>query len=142
MTDQLPTASQAKDKAKRLRAEMVDAGTTIGHAKSLELIAHQHGFRDWNAMHSAIVSSSPKGWQNGDLVSGTYLSQPFTAKVIAVAEQRPGWFGLELQLDEAVDVVTSDAFSNLRARVRGVIGPKGHSQERTSDGTPQLQVDM
>lgn len=54
--------------------------------------------------------------------------------VIAVAEQRPGWFQLELQLDEAVDVVTSDRFSNLRARVRGVVGPEGHSQQRTSDG--------
>ncbi len=142
MNAQLPSAPQAKDQAKQLRTKMAEAGTAIGHAKSLEQIAHQHGFRDWNAMNAAIENGSPKGWRNGDEVSGTYLSQPFTAKVTAVAEQRPGWFRLELQLDEAVDVVTSDKFSNLRARVRGVVGPKGHSQERTSDGKAHLQIDM
>lgn len=142
MNAQRPSVSQAKDQAKRLRIEMAESGMTIGHAKSLELIAHQHGFRDWNAMNAAIETGSSAGWRNGDKVSGTYLSQPFTGKVIAVAEQRPEWFRLELQLDEAVDVVTSDKFSNLRARVRGVVGPKGHSQERTSDGTAHLQIDM
>ncbi len=142
MNAQLPSAPQAKDQAKRLRTKMSEDGTAIGHAKSLELIAHQHGFRDWNAMNAAIETGSPEGWHNGDEVSGTYLSQPFTGKVIAVVEQSPGWFQLELQLDDAIDVVTSDAFSNLRARVGGVVGPKGHSQERTSDGKAHLQIDM
>lgn len=142
MNAQLPSASQAKDQAKRLRTKMAESGTTVGHAKSIELIAHQHGFRDWNAMNAAIGTGSPNGWRIGDEVSGTYLSQPFTAKVIAVEEQKPGWFRLELQLDGAVDVVTSDKFSNLRTRVRGVVGPKGHSQERTSDGKAHLQIDM
>jgi len=79
---QLPSAAQAKEQAKRLRIKIAEDGASIGHAKSLELVAHQHGFRDWNTMVAAIGNGPPNGWAVGDKVSGTYLSQPFTAQVI------------------------------------------------------------
>ena len=60
MNTQLPSASQAKDQAKRLRTKMAEDSTSVGHAKSLELVAHQHGFRDWNAMLAAIGNGPPK----------------------------------------------------------------------------------
>lgn len=142
MNRQLPSIAQAKDQAKRLRTKMGEDGASIGHAKSLELVAHQHGFRDWNTMFAAIGNGPPKGWAVGDKVSGTYLSQPFTGQVVSVSILKSGWFRLQLQLDEPVDVVTSDKFTNFRSRIRGVIGPKGHSVERTSDGNPHLQIDL
>jgi hypothetical protein len=142
MNTQIPSAAQAKDQARRLRTQMAEDGASIGHAKSLELVAHQHGFRDWNTMFAAIGNGPPKGWAIGDKVSGTYLSQPFAGHVVSISIVRPDWFRLELQLDEAVDVVTSDGFSNFRSRIRGVIGPKGHSLERTSDGQAHLQIDL
>ncbi len=142
MSVQLPTATSAKDQARHLRQEMAAHGTEIRHAQSLELIAHQHGFRDWNAMITAIGNERPDGWRPGDRVKGTYLSQPFTASVIDVAMTRPEWFRLGLDLDQAIDVVTFASFTNLRKRIRGVVGPKGHSAERTSDGQPHLQIDM
>lgn len=142
MNTQLPSAAQAKDQARRLRTKMAEDGASIGHAKSLELVAHQHGFRDWNTMFAAIGNGPPKGWDIGDKVSGTYLSQTFTGHVVSISILKPGWFRLDLHLDEAVDVVTSNGFSNFRSRIRGVIGPKGHSIERTSDGQPHLQIDL
>lgn len=142
MTMQFPSAAQAKDQAKRLRNKMAEDGAEIGHARSLELVAHQHGFRDWNTMLATIGNGTPKGWASGDKVKGTYLSQPFTGEVVSISIMKPGWFRLELHLDEAVDVVTSDGFSNFRSRIRGVIGPKGHSVERTSDGQAHLQIDL
>lgn len=142
MNAQLPSVMQAKDQAKRLRAKMAQDGSTIGHAKSLELVSHQHGFRDWNALLSAIGNEPPIPWQIGDSVGGTYLSQPFTGKVISIAMLKPGWFRMKLHLDKSVDVVTSNEFSNLRTRIRGVVGPKGHSIERTSNGRPHLEIDM
>lgn len=142
MNTQLPTAAQAKDQAKRLRTKMAEEGASVGHAKSLELVAHKHGFRDWNTMFAAIGNGPPKGWAIGEKVSGTYLSQPFTGYVVSMAIMKPGWFRLELHLDEAVDVVTFDGFSNFRSRIRGVVGPKGHSVERTSDGQAHLQIDL
>jgi len=142
MNTQLPSAAQAKEQAKRLRTKMAEDGTSIGHAKSLELVAHQHGFRDWNTMLGAIGNGPPKDWAVGDKVKGTYLSQPFSAHIISISMMKPGWFRVELHLEEAVDVVTFDSFSNFRSRIRGVIGPKGHSVERTSDGQAHLQIDL
>ena len=75
-------------------------------------------------------------------MQGCYLSQPFEATVVAVESLRPGWFRLTLDLDEAVDVVTFDGFSNFRKRIRGVIGPAGTTRERTSDGVPHLTLDI
>jgi hypothetical protein len=93
-------------------------------------------------MLAAIGNGPPRDWAAGDKVSGTYLSQPFTGRIVSVSSVRPGWFEVELHLDQAVDVVTSTAFSNLRTRIRGVIGPKGHTMERTSDGQPHLCIDL
>ncbi|WP_394199109.1 glyoxalase superfamily protein [Litoreibacter albidus] len=142
MNTQLPSASQTKDQANRLRTKMAEDGASVGHAKSLELVSHQHGFRDWNTMLAAIGNGPPKGWTIGDKISGTYLSQPFTGHVVSISIMEPGWFRLELHLDESVDVVTSDGFSNFRSRIYGVIGPKGYSAERTSDGQAHLQIDL
>lgn len=100
MNTQLPSAAQAKDQAKRLRIKMTENVASIGHAKSLELVAHQHGFRDWNTLFAAIGNGPPKGWAIGGKVSGTYLSQPFTGHVVSISIMRPGWFRLELHLDD------------------------------------------
>lgn len=142
MSQRLPTTTEAKENAKRLRAQLADQGTKIGHANSLELVAHQYGFRDWNTFHAAIADLSPVGWTPGGRVQGAYLSQRFEATVVAVEMLRPGWFRLTLDLDKAVDVVTFDSFSNYRKRIRGVVGPAGTSRMRTSDGIPHLKMDI
>ena len=46
-----------------------------------------------------------------------------------------------LDLDDAVDVVRFDSFSNLRKRIRVEVGPDGHSKERTFDGTRHVELD-
>jgi len=142
MSQQLPTTAEAKEHAKRLRAQLSEQGSKFGHANALELVAHQYGFGDWNAFHAAIGNRPPEGWTLGGRVKGTYLSQPFEATVIAVEMLRPGWFRLTLDLDEAVDVVTFDSFSNFRKRIQGVVGPNGCSRERTSDGVSHLKLDI
>jgi hypothetical protein len=142
MKTPLPSITAAKEQAKRLREKLEAEGTNVSHSKSLELIAHQYGFRDWNTLHAAIGNRPPFEWQVGDRARGSYLSQPFEAEIVAVETVRPGWFRLTLELDEAVDVVTFDSFSNFRKRVTGVVGPAGTSREKTSNGRPQLEMDM
>lgn len=142
MTRHLPTSAEAKQQPRRLRADLVAQGSVISHAQALEMVAHQHGFRDWNAFHAAIGNRPPEGWTPGGRVEGNYLSQRFTATVVAVETLRPGWFRLVLDLDEAVDVVRFDSFSNFRKRIRAVIGPDGHSKERTSDGEPHVRLEL
>lgn len=142
MTRQLPTITEAKQQARRLREDLAARGTEVGHAQALEMVAHQLGFRDWNTCHAAIGNRPPDGFTPGGRVRGRYLGQGFEATVIGVEMPRPGWYRLELDLDEAVDVVTFDSFSNFRKRIRGTVGPSGVSRERTSDGAPHLELDI
>src|SRR3990170_3891468 len=39
-----------KDQAKRLRTSLADRGIAVTHSDALELVAHQHGARDWNTL--------------------------------------------------------------------------------------------
>ena len=52
------TIELAKKLAKRLRSDLAGAGIEITHSFALELIAHQHGVRDWNEL-SARSSHGP-----------------------------------------------------------------------------------
>ena len=139
MSRDLPSLVEAKAMARQLRAELAGG---MGHAQALERVAHQFGFSDWNGMHAAIAHRAPARWVVGGRLRGRYLSQPFEATVVSVVQARPGWFWLELDLDEAVDVVTFESFSNFRKRVRGLVGPAGRTREQTSDGEPHLVVEM
>lgn len=141
MTRDLPTIATAKKEAKRLREALAGEGTAISHAQALERIAHGHGFRDWNALHAEMSDRPPQGWTAGGRVTGRYLLQPFAATVLAADQFRPGWFRLVLDLEQAVDVVRFESFSNLRKQIRVEVGPEGHSKERTSDGTPHVELD-
>lgn len=138
----LPTLIEAKTQAKQLRAALSAQGTNVGHATALEQVAQRYGYRDWNSLHAAIKDRPPTAWTIGARVTGRYLSQPFEATVVSVHMTRPGWFRIALDLDQPVDVVTFDSFSNLRKRVQGTVGPKGTSAEKTSDGVPHVQIDL
>lgn len=142
MTQSIPTLAKAKQYAKDLRSTLADKGSEISHSNALERVAQQYGYHDWNSFHVAVGNRAPDGWAAGDRVQGAYLSQRFAATVVAVEPLRPGWFRIELDLDEAVDVVTFDSFSNFRKRIRGVVGPVGTSVEKTSDGVPHLEIDL
>jgi len=142
MTRDLLTITKAKRDAKRMRATLTEQGEAISHAQALERVAQRHGFRDWNAFHAEMRDHPPRGWTAGGRVTGRYLSQPFAATVLAADQLRPGWFRLVLDLDEAVDVVRFESFSNLRKQIRVEVGPDGHSKERTSDGTPHVELNL
>jgi hypothetical protein len=53
-----------------------------------------------------------------------------------------GRYEVVLDLDQPVDVVTFDSFSNWRSRVTKVIGPDGRSFDATSDGIPHLVLKL
>ena len=142
MTRDLPTLAQAKRLARTLRHEQAARDNPISHSEALEQVARGHGFRVWNALHAAIRDRPPEGWTEGGRVSGRYLSQPFAATVASADRLRPGWFRLVLDLDEAVDVVRFESFSNLRRQIRVVVGPDGHSKEHTTDGEPHVRLDL
>jgi hypothetical protein len=137
MTTQIPSTDVLKSQAKRLRADLASRGKPVSHAATLEMVAHQWGARDWNTL-CAQASTPAHGWTPGDRVSGQYLGQPFKGIVKAAKLSGSGMWSLALRFDEAVDVVTSPLFSNLRRQVNAVVGANGVSPRKTSDGQPHL----
>lgn len=133
-----------KDQARRLRASLADSGEPISHSRSLELVARQHGYRDWNTVHAAIGNRpAVPPVTLGGKASGRYLNQPFTARVIGVeARLEPGRWKVTLQLDEPVDVVTFDSFSAFRSRITATVDADGRTAEKTSNGLPHLVLDL
>lgn len=139
MSQDIAPIAELKAQAKRLRDRLRLTGVHISHGQALELLAHQHGVKDWNTLHA--MSGNRMHLRVGDRVEGRYLGQPFTAEIrgmtmLGDGERRR----LTLQFDTPVDVVRFDSFSSYRQRVTGEIGWDGRSTRRTSDGEPHLVV--
>jgi len=139
----MTTLDDLKNQAKRLRATLADQGTKLSHSKSLELLASQLGYRDWNTLHAAVGNRPPTNpLALGARVAGQYLSQPFEGEVIGVQSLSPGRFRVTLDFDEPVDVVSFDSFSAFRRRVSVTVDDQGKTWERTSNGEPQLKLQV
>lgn len=129
-----------KAQAKALRQALQAAGTVIGHAQALELIAKQHGARDWNTLHARLTRQNvPPDLALGDQVDGFYLGQAYTGEIVTLSGPA-GHRQVEIRLDQPIDTVRFESFSNWRHRIRGTLDMDGRSHRRTSDGTPHLTV--
>ncbi|MCU0789537.1 MAG: glyoxalase superfamily protein [Nitratireductor sp.] len=132
-----------KEQARRLRGALNASGGQLSHAQALEMVAKQHGHRDWNTAH-ALAGNAPAGppVELMQQVSGRYLGQAFTGTVIGVmAQGAPDRWKVTLQLDEPVDVVTFESFSAFRHRITGTINADRRTSEKTSNGEPHLVID-
>lgn len=139
-SDTAAPIAELKDQAKRLRSRLRGTGVQISHSEALEMIAHQHGARDWNTLRARSTNGLPLAV--GDRVHGRYLNQPFTGYVKGLVQLgQGGQQRITLHFDEPVDVVTFDSFSSFRQRVSGVIDKDGQSPRKTSDGVAQLTID-
>jgi len=139
----IPSREAIKAQAKRLRASLAAEGNFLSHSETLELIARQHAFRDWNTMSAAMGNRPCQPLVLGQTVTGLYLGQPFKAVVIALAQLNDGArYRITLNLDEPVDVVTFESFSAFRKRINATIGRDGSSWEKTSNGLPQLTIKL
>jgi len=137
----LPSRDAIKAQAKRLRKALKAEGNFITHSETLEMLAHQHGFRDWNGLHAAIGNRPIEPFILGSKVSGHYLGQPISGEIISLTRMNEGArYRISLDLDEAVDVVTFDSFSAFRKRINATVGRTGASAAKTSNGKPQLFI--
>lgn len=139
----LPSLEGLKEQAKRLRAALEGQGQAITHSKALELIAAQHGFRDWNTLHAAAGNRPTfNPYLLGSRVEGHYLGQPFVASVLGVRSLGgdPERYRLTLHFDDPVDVVRFESFSAFRQRVRCNVDATGRTWEKTSNGRPQVEL--
>lgn len=137
----LPSLEVLKDQAKRLRDTLGRQGTVINHSRSLELIAGQYGFRDWNTLMGVIGNRPPaRSYNIGDQVIGQYLGQMFTGRIIAVQTltSAHGRYRVTFDFDEPVDVITFESWSAYRKRVTCTLDEEGRTMEKTSNGVPHM----
>jgi hypothetical protein len=141
-TTQLPSLDALKDQAKRLRDALARQGTEINHSKSLELIAGQYGFRDWNTLHAKLGNRPPKrALSLGDTASGRYLGKRFTGKVIAVQRMTSGnMTRVTFDFDAPVNVSAFESFAVMRKRVVCTLDEDGKTVEKTSNGVPHVEL--
>lgn len=146
MTLATQTIDDLKSQARRLRDAMSAAGTPLTHSASLEMVAKSHGARDWNTIAARAARTDNAAHPPvavGAVVTGHYLGQAFIGKVLALQQlSDSNYYRITLHFDEAVDVVTFDSFSAYRTRVTGTIDSKGVSPQHTSNGKPQLVLDL
>ena len=138
---ELPSLDDLKQQARRLRDTLGRQGAVVNHAKSLELIAGQHGFRDWNTLMAAIGNRPPlRSYSIGEQVAGHYLGQPFTGRIVAVQAltSARGRYRVSFDFDEPVDVITFDSWSAYRKRVTCTLDEAGRTVEKTSNGLPHM----
>ncbi|MBY4607690.1 hypothetical protein K6M90_08485 [Rhizobium sp. 9T] len=146
MTTTYPGIDELKAQAKRLRQAMSDRGTALTHSAALEMIARQHGARDWNTL--AALAAKPNAAAKTPLfvgahIRGRYLNQPFTGEVLALSALPGGELHrITIHFHEAVDVVTFESFSAFRRRVSAQIDADGVSPRKTSNGVAHLVLDL
>lgn len=140
----LPTVESAKAHAKRLRASLNKAGTEISHSKALELVAEQHGYRDWNTLHAAIGNMPPGPPVSvGQTVVGAYLGKPFRGEVLGVRSMgQHELYRVTLRFEEPVNVSAFESFEVLRRQVSANIDRNGTTTEKTSNGLPQMTLSL
>ena len=137
----LQTVADAKSRAKALRSALAAMGTPITHTRALELVAHENGARDWNTLQAKLSRVTLKPFTLNTTVTGRYMGQPFSGRIMALAKAGANT-QISIQLDEPVDTVRFESFSNLRRHIRGVVDPNGRSPRRTSDDKPHLFLDL
>ncbi len=140
MTDtvQLPPLATLKQQAKRLRAGLAEDGDFISHSESLELVARQYGYRDWNTLFAEIGNQPQPRFTPGARVAGRYLGQPFAGEIVAMRLQAGERTKVTVRFDAPVDVVAFDSFSAYRSRVTVTVDANGETREKTSNGAPLL----
>lgn len=120
MTSPSVTLDSLKLQARRLRDHFAQHNLEISHAATLEALAKQHGFKDWNVLSASLKRQARQMiWPNvEDRVTGTYLGHSFRGKVLKsqtapLAHIRR----YTLLFDNPIDVVTSKHFSCFRQRI-------------------------
>ena len=140
MTQTLPSRDVLKSQAKRLRRDLASQGKDVSHSRALEMIAHQHGVRDWNTLNAMAPKTEEPTWFPGQRITGQYLGHPFDGVIKSAAQRAGGYWDVTVRFDAPVDVVASQKFSSLRQKVNATLRPDGRSPQKTSDGKPHLEV--
>jgi len=116
--------------AKRLRTSLAARGVEVTHSEALEIIAHEHGARDWNTLAAAVStgSTSEKG------AFGPVIPVLRIFDVAKAREFYTGYLGFEIDWEHTFD---DHAPVYLQARREDAVL---HLSEHHGDASPGATV--
>ena len=139
-----------KTHARRLRDALAAEGIAVSHGKALDIVARQHGVRDWNTLSARAVAETDAGagtvgaappFAVGDRVEGAFNGSPAQGRVIGLAETiKPDLWRVTVKFSPPVDASTSAAFRAERTRVEMVVGADGRSRRLTGTETGVMAI--
>lgn len=135
-----------KTHARRLRDALAAEGIGLSHGRALDIVARQHGERDWNTLAARASASAgapetapetkPAPFAVGDAVAGLFNGAPATGRVIGLAETiKPDLWRVTVKFSPPVDASTSANFRAERTRVEMIVGADGRSRRLTGTET-------
>ena len=132
---------ELKSQAKRLREYLSTQNINLAYGAALEAIAKQHGYRDWNTL-SATVKQNTKWPCAGERVMGKYLGHSFRGTVLkselmSNSDNRR----YTVMMDEPIDVVKSEHFSNYRQRISSTLNSDLESVDHKGNPNKILIID-
>lgn len=132
-----------KQQAKALCRSLENSGREISHSQSLETVAHQYGYRDWNTLHASLGNRPPTPLRVGQQVTGAYLGKACSGKIIALRDIGDGqYFRVTIRFDEPVDIIEFESWSSFRSQINATVDRHGCTAEKTSNGKHQLRLDL
>jgi len=147
------TSSDYKTHARRLRDALAAEGVALSHGRALDIVARQHGARDWNTLSANAKTASPPGnvaaasetgaapFAVGDTVEGTFNGRAAHGRVIGLAETiKPELWRVTVRFSPPVDASTSANFRVERTRVEMVVGADGRSRRLTGTETGVMEL--
>ena len=135
------SAQTLKAEAKALREERARAGTPLSHGAALEMVARNHGYRDWNTARASVPDRVAVPFQVGSRVSGLYLEQPFVGRLLGVqlhGDMRH--YTVTILFDQPVNVTPTFMFPAYRHRVVATVDEHGISPALRGNGHPQMVI--
>ena len=145
------TSSDYKTHARRLREALAAEGIELSHGKTLDVVARQHGERDWNTLSARAgaaadapqtvpqIASAP--FTVGDAVEGLFNGAPATGRIIGLAETiKPDLWRVTVKFSPPVDASTSANFRAELTRVEMIVGADGRSRRLTGTETGTMAL--
>jgi len=132
-----------KAQAKRLQQSLAETGQSVHHSQSLELLAKQLGFRDWNTLCAKAGNAMTPLINLGQSITGFYMGKPFSGTIIRARDiQQGAKTQITVRFDKPVNVSKFESMAVERRQVSAIIGRDGRTLEKTSDGTPHMYVTL
>lgn len=136
------TGSRVKNTGKHerfTRAVISSSANLLARSRSRENYSHSDDSQSRNNKVRPTLATL----KLGDRVQGVFMGQRFQGHLVGIVPLAASQnYHIGIQLNQAIDVVTFESFSNFRRRLNCVVDKDGISTAKTSDDRPHMKLEL